>query len=184
MSTSIEVPPSRAEAMRKLATDAMTCEALGALAHGGVHCILLKGMTLQDRLYGADHIRRYFDADLFVAPTELAKARAILTRIGFRLRFDTVSQPFRIPNPHSEDWRRGLDAIDLHWRLPGVEADDVLAWQVLAGLTETAMVGAMPVTKLNEEATALLLALHAARHGTSLAKPLTDLSRGIERIAA
>jgi hypothetical protein len=172
----------RAAVIRKLAVDAVAREVLRAFADDEVHSILLKGLTLQASLYGRDRVRRYGDVDLLVARAELPKARAVLERAGFVLCIDPLTQPFRMPDPHSEDWRRGGDAVDLHWRVPGIDAAADDAWQILIRHTERMAIGGEPATALNAEAIALVLALHAAHHGSLEPKPLEDLRRGVERI--
>jgi hypothetical protein len=172
----------RAAVMRKLAVDAVAREVLRAFADDDVHCILLKGHTLQDRLYGADRVRRYGDVDLLVDPAELPKARAALERAGFARLIDPLTQPLRMPDANSEDWGRGGDAVDLHWRVPGIGAAGAEAWQVLIRHTESMTIGGEPARTLNAEGIALVLALHAAHHGSLEPKPLEDLRRGLDRI--
>ncbi|HEY0633032.1 MAG TPA: nucleotidyltransferase family protein [Thermoleophilaceae bacterium] len=171
-----------AAAIRKLAVDAVAREALHAFADDGIHCILLKGLTLQRTLYGQDRVRRYGDVDLLVSSGELPKARAALARTGFKLCLDPITEPFRMRDAHSEDWRRGDDAVDLHWRVPGIDAGADDAWRVLIRHTESMTIGGERTWALDAEAMALLLALHATHHGSLEPKPLEDLRRGITRI--
>src|SRR4051794_17064697 len=121
--TAADTAAGRAIAMRRLAVDAMTAEVLGAFADAGIPCILLKGLALQERLHGDESLRPYGDADLLVPPGELRQAGAVLAAGEFELRVDPDAHPFRVPNAHAQEWYRGRDAVDLHWRLPGVGAD-------------------------------------------------------------
>src|SRR5690348_9309849 len=108
----------RQAAMRRLAVDATASEVLGGLASDGIESVLLKGLALQRRLYGDGALRRYGDANLLVAPAELARAGGVLSALGFELAFDPLEHPLRMPGAHAQEWRRGRDAVDLHWRLP------------------------------------------------------------------
>lgn len=170
--------------MRRLAVDAMTSEVLRALAGQSVPCIVLKGAALQQRLYGSAALRPYGDADLLVAPSEVERAGAALASLGFELRFDPRNHPLRIPDPHAQDWIRGGDAVDLHWRLPGAGADGERTWRALAAHTRPLVVGGAPGVALDDAGIALMLALHAAHHGAGVPKPLRDLELGLERIPA
>jgi hypothetical protein len=177
-----DASPARAIAIRKLAVDAMTCEALRAFTADGVESILLKGITLQDALYGGERTRGYGDADLLVPRAGLPRARAALSRIGFRRPLDPLDETFRVADPHSEDWRRGGDAIDLHWRFPGIGAPPERVWAELARRTRPIRLGDESAAALEPDGTALLLALHAAHHGARTRKPMEDLRRGVARL--
>jgi hypothetical protein len=179
--TIASAPPAQAAAIRKLAVDAMACEVLRALADDRVPSFLLKGMTLQP-LYGDERARVYRDVDLMVPSADLPRARAALSRLAFERPLDPLRHRFRTPQPHSEDWRRGYEAVDLHWRFAGINASAEATWRVLAARTRAIAVGTEETRALDESGVALLLALHAADHGKGRSRALEDLSRGVDRL--
>src|SRR4051794_21121811 len=178
------IPPAdSAAAMRRLAVDAITGLVVHEFAREGIAAVLLKGLALQRRLYGDRTLRPYGDTDLLVAPSELARAGRALERLGFTLGFDPLMHPLRMPGAHAQEWRRGRDAVDLHWRLPGAEGDGEATWRALAAHRCPIAVGEQPAITLDDARTALLLALDAAHHGEPAGKPLRDLALGLESIA-
>jgi hypothetical protein len=180
MRTAPAEPAAQLVARRTLAVDAVGREVVHAFAIQGIDCILLKGPTLRDRLYRNGRPRDYADVDLLVRPGRVRAARTALVRQGFERRLDPRAAPSHMPALHAEDWVRGRDVVDLHWQVPGVEAPGEAAWAILS-----AHAGAKTpegVRGLDDEATALLLALHAAHHGTHVRKPLEDLARGLEQL--
>jgi hypothetical protein len=172
----------RAAAIRTLSVKATAGEVLRAFAAGGCRSILLKGSTLQDELYDAGSLRVYRDTDLLVAPAELKRAGEILSTLGFELRLDHRHHP-TVTEPHAQEWQRARDrqAVDLHWRLAGVELAPQRAWLILAARTEPIVVAGAPGERLDRAATALLLALHAAHHGMTRAESFRDLERALTR---
>src|SRR3954470_16247013 len=153
-----------AAAMRRLAVDAITAEVLHEFASEGIGTVLLKGLVLQRRLYGDGTLRPYGDADVLVAPSDLERAGAVLARLGFELGFDPLAHPLRMPGAHAQEWRRGRDAVDLHWLLPGAEAGGEATWRALAPHRRAIAVGGEPTAALDDAGIALMLALHAAHH--------------------
>src|SRR5206468_12940118 len=89
----------------------------------------------------------------------------------------------RMPGARAQEWRRGRDAVDLHWRLPGAEPSGAPAWRALQRHRRAIAVGDVTATTLDDPGTALLLALHAAHHGSATPKPLRDLELGLAAIA-
>ena len=172
-----------ATTMRTLAVDAMTSEVVHELEREDISSVLLKGLALQRRLYGDGTLRPYGDADVLVDPRELRRAGRVLADLGFELGFDPLEHPLRMPGAHAQEWRRGHDAVDLHWRLAGAEAGGEATWRALLRHRRTITVGGKPAATLDDAGTALMLALHAAHHGLALAKPLHDLELGLEAIA-
>ncbi|HEX8648318.1 MAG TPA: nucleotidyltransferase family protein [Thermoleophilaceae bacterium] len=176
-------PPALATAARALGIDALTVEVLRALRAAGCRAILLKGLTFRRHLYGDDAARGYGDVDLLVAPADLARAGVTLASLGFEMGLDHGDHP-GAPEPHAQEWGRpgGPRVVDLHWRIPGVEATSEHAWDVLAAHTEPMLVGREPAESLRAEGIALMAALHAGYHGRAHAKSLRDLERALERV--
>jgi hypothetical protein len=167
---------------RTLAVNAVTAEVVGALSDNGCRSILLKGPALARALYdGPGEHRPYFDSDLLVRPQDLARAGEVLTRLGFTLVLDH-SEHASVSEPHAQEWaREGAGAIDLHWRVAG---GGDRSWEVLTRWVEPIAIGRVTVEAVHGPAVALIVALHAAHHGTTATKPLEDLARALERLDA
>jgi hypothetical protein len=176
-------PEAFVAAARSLGLDALTVEVVRAFRAAGCRGILLKGLAFRHHLYGDGSPRAYGDVDLLVAPAELARAGAALASLGFELGFDHVDHP-GAAEPHAQEWGRpgGARVVDLHWRIPGVEAPSERAWEALSARTEPIPVGGEPVESLREEGIALMAALHAATHGRTHPKSVRDLERALERL--
>jgi hypothetical protein len=87
---------------------------------------------------------------------------------------------------HAEDFSAAVDglgnvAIDLHWRLHGLEAPPAHAWNVLSAHRTVGEVAGRDVRTLDRAGLALHLALHAAQHGPGDLKAIGDLERGLDR---
>jgi hypothetical protein len=178
--------PSRPEALAtaaaNLAVDAVSLEVLEALREAGIDPVLLKGPALARRLYDDPAERFYVDCDLLVASGDAARAEAVLAERGFvpALAESMVPEWQR----HGREWRRKTDgaAVDLHRSLPGTDAPPEHVWAGLLPHTRPLALGRQEVAVLDEPATALLAALHAAQHGSAVSKPLRDLELAIERL--
>ena len=176
------VPSARAVAVRTLAVDATTVEVLRAFHVAGVRSILLKGPILQRELHRDGSRRGYSDTDLLVAPADLDRAEGALAGLGFSLAMDHRDHP-GVSEPHAQDWERsGRATLDLHWRIPGVGVPAERAWDVLAGQTTPIAIGDTVGESLSRSGIAMLVALHAAHHGTTFEKPLRDLERALDQI--
>jgi hypothetical protein len=167
---------------RSLGVDALTIEVLRALRSAGCRAILLRGPAIRHHL--GDE-RTYGDMDLLVAPSVLPQAGAALASLGLELGLDHHAHP-GAAEPHAQEWGRpgGAHAVDLHWRIPGVEAPPERAWEILAGCAEPMPLGGEPAEALRAEGIALVVALHAAYHGRTQAKPLRDLELALDRLGA
>ena len=168
--------------MRTLAVDATTVEVLRAFQHASCRSILLKGLTLQRELHRDGSRRRYLDTDLLVAPSDLPRIAEALAGLGFRLVLDHSDHP-GVVEPHAQEWVRfGRKSVDLHWRIPGVGIPADRAWDVLAARTAPIEIGNTVGKSLTPPGVALLVALHAAHHGTTVEQPLGDLERALGQI--
>ena len=86
---------------------------------------------------------------------------------------------------YAETWSRGWRLVDLHVRLPGARTAPVEIWHVMSARTRPIMVRGHQIETLDDGATALLLAPHAAHHGpTAFVRACEDLRRGVERFGA
>lgn len=168
-------------AATSLAVDAMTAEVVEDLRSTDVRSVLLKGPALAAWLYDDGSVRHYADCDLLVAPDQVGAAEAALRRLEFH-ELPLEAAP-GLGLPHARHWLRHSDGakVDLHRTVAGVEAAPAKAWTVLAARTVPMAVARARVAALDIPARALVVALHAAQHGTVQLKPLEDLRRALER---
>ena len=164
-----------------LKIDGLAAEISEALEAEGVRCILLKGRVLADWLYDADEVRTYGDADLMVAPSNWARAQAILRSMGFEGELDHLGHP-RMESFTSYPFVRGDDHVDLHCTLWGVGAPPERAWKELWATTEPKHVGGRTLPVLGPSARAMHVALHAVQHGVLDTKMTEDLERAVDRL--
>ena len=161
-----------------------------ALDAAGVPHILLKGRAWAALLY-ADSSRQYHDCDLLVPPTAHARAHGVLRQLGFLP--DSGLAQHELPRDsdaaralHAADWKRASDCVrvDLHYTVSETGADPQDVWDVLAERTVLLQVGGSTARVLDEAASALLCALHAAQHGPGRPRPLEDLQRAVAQLDA
>ena len=178
-------PSKRDIAMQTLSVDATTAEVVQAFQRAGCRSILLKGPTLQRELYRDGSRRPYYDTDVLVHPADLPRAGAALADLGFELLIDHSDHP-GVSEPHAQDWGRPprRKNVDLHWRVPGVDVPAERAWDVLAARSEPITVGGAASESLDAPGLALLVALHAAHHGTTIEAPLRDLGRAVAQFTS
>jgi hypothetical protein len=165
--------------------DVAAAEALDAFEAAGVQSLLLKGAALARFLYAAEQQRGYSDVDLLVAPDHLAAARRALSALGYTNTTAARGVEDIAGAVHADTWVRrnqtiGPLMIDLHSRLPGVNAPPDLAWQVLASRQVEIELGGRHASVLPREGLALHVATHAAQHGPDDPRPLADLRRALD----
>jgi hypothetical protein len=162
--------------------DAAGAEVRAAFAEAGIDCILLKGRSFAHRLYDAIWERPYSDTDLLIRLADRDRAESALADLGYA-RVDRDADRLGAP-AYAHTFARADGAlIDLHWNLSGVSASPERTWAALVGRTESLEVGARPARVLNDEATALMTALHNAHHGARWERAVPDLERAIERLS-
>jgi hypothetical protein len=166
--------------------DAAAREALDAFAAAGVDTILLKGVSLARFLYAGQKPRAYSDVDLLVAPPDVPAAREALSGLGYENMTAARGVEDIAGAVHAETWVRkdqqiGPLMVDLHTRLPGVEAPPVIAWQLLAARRVAIDLNGGEAWVLPREGLALHVAIHAAQHFPYDTRPLADLRYALER---
>jgi Uncharacterised nucleotidyltransferase len=166
-------------AAKRLGLDGTAVVLLDSLAARGVDAIIVKGPALAHWLY-PDGDRWYVDIDLYVPPDAFGAAQDVLAAAGFTRHEYYVDRPDDWTF-HDEAWIGPRAHIDLHRTLAGLAADPADAWRVLSARTATMTLVGREVTILDEPATALHVALHAAVHGVGVRQPLADLERALER---
>jgi Uncharacterised nucleotidyltransferase len=166
-----------------LMIDGMTAEVVRALRAADVEPVLLKGPSVAYWL-GADHARPYVDCDLLVAPACVAVAEAVLRDMGFRRYLEGVDLEEHWPHPAVAWQRDENELVDLHRTIWGAAAPPEHVWTALAAHTSSLRLARVDVPIPDAAATALLLGLHAAKHGSADARPLADLSSALEQLDA
>jgi hypothetical protein len=162
-----------------LTVDLLTVEVVSAFRQRGVPSILLKGPTIANWLYPDGRPRPYGDCDLLLPPEHTASAQEVLLRLGFHYGYESLG-----PGALEEGlfWTRGLDTVDLHSTLQGINADPDRVWAVLSRHVQQERVGGLEVDALSLAARAMHVALHAAQHGRRDAVPMQDLARALELV--
>lgn len=166
-----------------MAVDGHTAEAVHALRAAGVEAVLLKGPAIARWLYDERESRPYSDADLLVAPETLTRAESVLVGIGYELR-DPEGEARLVSGPHAQTWLRADDGatVDLHRTLPGEVLAETVVWPTLWARRAILRIAGTDVPILDEAARALMVAVHAAHHGTAHQWPLEDLRRAIAQV--
>jgi Uncharacterised nucleotidyltransferase len=157
-----------------LAVSAMASEVLQALGKARVGSVVLKGPPLTALLYRGE-ARVSGDVDLLVREDQLGSARDVLRSLGFA----RVSRPIaESRQAHAEEWARWPTAVtvDLHVTLVGVKSGSDNLFDALIETAGTLEVGGVPARVPMGAGLALVLALHAAAHGSHGAKSLHDLA--------
>jgi GNAT superfamily N-acetyltransferase len=166
-----------------LRIDAATAEVLREFEAEDVNSRLLKGPALAE-WYADDSTRSYVDCDLWVRPSELAAAAAVLERLGFQRHMDEHGLPLWWLE-HGITWFRPSDGVtvDIHRALQGIGVASEIAWDVLSASPEFVTVAGQPVPILPAPGRALLVTLHAAHHGKGFGKALIHLDRALTAVS-
>ena len=154
--------------------------AVKALDAAGIDALVLKGPALARSLYRRGEHRGYFDIDLLVSAKQRPAAGRVLASLGYIDFIRTSGLHIFEDDPHADLWT-GVIHLDLHWRLPGCEADPERVWEALLARRVWIELERTEAPVLDRPGLALHLALHAAQHGSEDHKAIGDLARGLER---
>jgi hypothetical protein len=149
---------------------------LGRLLHrlqaDGIAATPYKGPTLALGAYGDVRLREFGDLDLLVAPSQVARARASLARLGYRseLRLSSAAEHALVTRSRHYEWplrheTTGL-LVELHWR-----ADPEYRVVDLEQMALDGRAGSLPPSVLM-----LILCLHGTKHFWSSAAWLVDVA--------
>jgi hypothetical protein len=159
---------------------AETTRVQSALDKAGVVNLVLKGATLDALAWGAVGLKRAWDIDLLVEPTEARRARQVLQGAGYALR-----EPDAPDDAAFDAWaalakecvfvhRTSGLVVELHWRLvdasgllPGLSARSAAQSVRLSDTLELRTLAAEPLFAY--------LCVHGASHAWSRLKWLADL---------
>lgn len=170
-------------AARTLQLDLAAAEVGRAFGEAGVRGIVVRGPSLTRWLYPAGRGRNYLDVDLLVASDCFARAERTLEALGFAHVASMMQRADDRP-VHARTWHREADSavVDLHRTIIGARVPDAIVWDIMRGETEPIDVGGRELDGLSAGAMALVVALHAAQHGSRSPQPLDDLRRALERL--
>jgi hypothetical protein len=165
-----------------LRSDVVAAEVGEAFRTAGVASILLRGPSIARHVFTAGESRPYGDVDLLVATTVMDQAERLLSDHGFEHSAVLGQRPDDRP-AWARTWKRASDGgeVDLHTTIVGAGVARHEVWALLREKIEPVEVARARLEGLNAEATAVVIALHAAHHGSELRQPLDDLARAIDR---
>ncbi|HPJ06377.1 MAG: nucleotidyltransferase family protein [Bacteroidales bacterium] len=138
----------------------------GLLEREGIRVVALKGLALEHTVYGSRGLRQMSDADLLVAPSDALRARDILVRDGFRsmrLKSPLYRHIILDLGNHLPELHRGGVSVDLHYRLFGPEAEEMVVRAIADSETITA--GKSTLRVLPPMTAFLALVGHIYKHG-------------------
>jgi hypothetical protein len=181
----MSVARSRLTTARALAHQTVLAELVPALRARGIRPLLIKGPATVRLLYREDpDTRDADDIDLLVSDADFGAAEAVLAEHGFRHRLESA-RPSELPR-YERTWLRDQPlpvAIDLHRALRLVPRGASL-FEVLCRDAVEMPIGATMVQAPSDAASTLLVALHAADHGSTASRPLADLRRAVSLLPA
>lgn len=159
----------------------------GAFDGAGIGALLLKGAALSGLLYEPGEHRAYVDLDVLVAPDDLERASALMRQLGYRNTAERLGIEDVGNVVHADTWLSPAGVapheIDVHRWLPGAQTGAETAWATLSRHRSTIELGGATIPVLDRQGQALQLATHAAQHGPSYFKGLSEMSLAIERWA-
>lgn len=158
--------------------DRLTAEIVGLFDEAGIRCMLIKGPVIGEALY-RDTVRPYADSDLLVQRADWARAVALLVQQGFADYLGPMAHP-RMESLAGTAFLRGIDNVDLHSTLEGLEASAEEVWSSFSASGRVQSIGGRQVAVPGRPAVLMHLALHAAKHPEQ-GKPREDLRRGVEQ---
>lgn len=109
---------ARASAAIELVRAREITRVLDALAAQGVFPILLKGAALARLVYDAPAMRPSLDTDLLIPRDQVASARGVLTRLGYRQPLMTEGEHVFCQFQLTRTDRLGVEHVfDVHWKI-------------------------------------------------------------------
>ncbi len=165
----------RDDAVSALRVEATTAKVGVAFAQAGVEAIFLKGVSTERWLY-PEESRPASDVDVLVGPEQWRQAEATLVHLGLRR-----SQPPDVRDglAHAVGFDGTAGVVDLHRRVVGMHRPDAEAWSNWWSRREPMLVAGETVWALDEPARCVVVAAHAAQHGSPADRPIDDLARAL-----
>ena len=169
------------DAQRSLAQAAELAKLVKQFEDAGIGVTTLKGVPLSVLAYGNPAMRKCFDLDLVISPSDVFEAERILTRSGYGRtspRANLTPKRLKYYLKYYKDFTydseaRGL-AVELHWRL---FKSAVMPLQSNSDPPSTMRMslGSSAVTTLSGDDLLLYLCVHGAIHAWAILKWLADL---------
>jgi hypothetical protein len=169
------------DAQRSLVQAAELVDLVKQFEDAGIRVTTLKGVPLSVLAYGNPAMRKCFDLDLLISPSDVFEAQRILTRSGYGRvspRANLTPRRLKYYLKYYKDFTyyseaRGL-AVELHWRL---FKSAVMPLQSDSDPPSTTRIslGSSAVTTLSGDDLLLYLCVHGAIHAWAILKWLADL---------
>lgn len=161
---------------------------LSAFRAAGVDPVILKGIPLAERLYGAAGNRHARDIDLLVSPADLGGAAQVLRDLGYepapvyRLRGRLVDTAALREECYDLEFlhRTTGSSVELHWR-----TNRFCGWPDIAGdpaLTRVTGTSVGEIRVPTDAADLIFLSNHGGMHAWARLKWLADIARLAERM--
>jgi hypothetical protein len=153
---------------------------LASLLHTkGIGCLVYKGPSLGQALYGNLALRHSSDIDLIVRPELAESAIAVVKELGYEDKDQLNSSQIRAAIRYGSEHclaRAGID-VDLHWRFaPAAVSRSLKIDRIWKRATTVQLFGAELPTFCREDLF-VTLCLHASEHGWSQLSLICDLGR-------
>ncbi|MGO9751519.1 MAG: nucleotidyltransferase family protein [Solirubrobacteraceae bacterium] len=168
------VATSRLQAFRRLALDSVLADIARLLQPRGVRPLLIKGPAFARWLYDDPRERFYNDIDLLLGPNEFEAAQRGLAELRFTPRPRNRLRANEHPDGYHEEWIRPGTlpiAVELHHTLWGVPAQPLVVWQRMTEGAQAIEVAGAQIDVPSEAASAFIVGLHAADHGSAARRP-------------
>jgi len=162
----------RTEILQNLFLEAELCKVLHACNEANIRLMLFKGPALAYTVYPEVHLRTYHDIDALIRPTDLPRARALLTSMGYKFyeefRANAINSQrsgynFSLERPDS--WLEVL--IELHTAPHASEIDADFDIEALWAGAQAITVLDEPTLTMNPLDHLLYLCWHYRFHGFS-----------------
>ncbi len=174
---------ARDTANRNLYLQGELIKILAAFQTHHIPAMPIKGPVLAMTVYGDLACRQFSDLDLLIHEHDIAQARALLARAGFRcIRHPQWIEPY-LSFAHELDFIRddGDIHVDLQWRFGKKWLALPITPEHVWKRSRSVCVGGQQLTQPSLEDTALILCIHGYRHFWSRLKWIIDMAAFMNR---
>jgi Uncharacterised nucleotidyltransferase len=171
----------QSNAVKALRFSAELARVTRAFADSGIEVLAHKGPALGQFLYGDAAMRQFGDLDLLVRPADVARAKAVLRQLGYRLQLQLSPRQERAYLQSGYEYVFALgdqrNLLELQWRiLPRFYAIEFDLEAMFQRSVEVTIEG-HDVRSLGCDDLMLVLCVHAAKHGWAQLGMLQDIAR-------